>query len=202
MDDDREATDERGHLDALKARMAGGLPYVSTEPALMPYRERCARLLDAFNATALTDDEARQPILHELLGRVGPGGWVMPRFLCEFGFFIELGAEIRINFDAVLLDCAPIVLGSRVWLAPRCQLYTADHDLDPGRRSAMWERARPITIGDDVWLGGGVIVLPGVTIGERTVVGAGSVVTKDLPADVIAAGNPARVIREVPRPQP
>ncbi|MER5770960.1 sugar O-acetyltransferase [Streptomyces sp. NPDC001985] len=185
-------------LERFKDRMARGEMYDASDPLLEPHRLRCLDLLDAFNRTALRDFPAREAILRRLLARVGPGGWVMPRFLCEFGFFIELGPRVRINYDAVLLDCAPIVIGADVWIGPRCQLYTANHPFDPELRGALREQARPIELGDSVWLGGGTIVLPGVSIGAGAVVGAGSVVTRDLPPSVVAAGNPARVIRPLP----
>ncbi|MFB6556850.1 sugar O-acetyltransferase, partial [Streptomyces sp. NPDC056405] len=102
-----------------------------------------------------------------------------------------------VNFDVMMLDCAPITIGADVLVAPRCQLFTANHPFDPDLRRTMWEYAKPITVGDRVWLGGGVTVLPGVTIGADTVVGAGSVVTKDLPPKVLAVGNPARIVREL-----
>ncbi|MFF9869848.1 sugar O-acetyltransferase [Streptomyces sp. NPDC013953] len=184
-------------LDAIKKRLGSGELYPAADPVLRPYRARCMELLDRFNNTALGDFRTREAVLRELLHRVEPGGWVMPRFLCEFGFFIELGPGTKINFDAVLLDCAPIVLGADVFLGPRCQLFTANHPYDPSLRRELYESARPITLGDRVWLGGGVTVLPGVSIGADTVVGAGSVVTKSLPSGVLAAGNPARIIRDV-----
>ncbi|MER5810394.1 sugar O-acetyltransferase [Streptomyces sp. NPDC002033] len=182
-------------IGAVRARMAAGEPYLAGEPALRPYRKRCEDFLDRFNATALSAQPERDRILRELLGGVGSGVRVVPRFLCEFGFFIEIGDRSRINFDAVLLDCAPITIGADVRMGPRCQLYTANHPESAELRRGAWESAKPITIGDGAWLGGGVIVLPGVTIGPDTVVGAGSVVTKDLPAGVVAVGNPARVVR-------
>ncbi|MFI6108180.1 sugar O-acetyltransferase [Streptomyces sp. NPDC051310] len=184
-------------LDAIKKRLGSGELYPAADPVLRPYRSRCMELLDRFNNTALGDFRTREAVLRDLLHRVEPGGWVMPRFLCEFGFFIELGPGTKINFDAVLLDCAPIVLGADVFLGPRCQLFTANHPYDPSLRRELYESARPITLGDRVWLGGGVTVLPGVSIGADTVVGAGSVVTKSLPSGVLAAGNPARIIRDV-----
>ncbi|MFB7333700.1 sugar O-acetyltransferase [Streptomyces adustus] len=184
-------------FDELRRRMAGGEPYLASDPSLRPYRKRCESLLDRFNATALADQPARDAILPELLGAVGAGVRIVPRFLCEFGFFIEIGERSRINFDAVLLDCAPIVIGSDVRMGPRCQLYTADHPHGAALRHGMWESAKPIRIEDGVWLGGGVTVLPGVTIGADAVVGAGSVVTGDLPANAVAVGNPARVVRLV-----
>ncbi|MFE6689175.1 sugar O-acetyltransferase [Streptomyces sp. NPDC057743] len=184
-------------LDEIKRRLGSGEPYLANDPALRPYRKRCETLLDRFNATLLGDQEGRTALLGQLLGAVGPGVRVVPRFLCEFGFFIELGARSRINFDAILLDCAPITIGADVRMGPRCQLYTANHSDRAALRHGAWESARPIRVGDGAWLGGGVIVLPGVTIGADTVVGAGSVVTKDLPAGVVAVGNPARVVRSV-----
>ncbi|MDI3282567.1 sugar O-acetyltransferase [Polyangium sp. 15x6] len=187
----------REEIDAFKARMASGLPYDAYDPVLRPYRRRCMELLDEFNDTRLSDFAARENILGNLVDELGPGGWVMPRFICEFGFFIRIGAGTKINFDVLLLDCAPITVGSHVMIAPRCQLLTGGHSLDPELRRAGREEARPITIEDGVWLGAGVIVLPGVTIGRDTVVGAGSVVTKNLPPGVVAVGNPARVIRHL-----
>ncbi|MGG2464296.1 sugar O-acetyltransferase [Streptomyces sp. RGM 3693] len=182
-------------LDELKSRMASGEPYLANDPLLRPYRKRCERLLDDFNATALGDQRGRDVLLPELLGSVAQGVRVVPRFLCEFGFFIEIGERSRINFDAVLLDCAPITIGADVRMGPRCQLYTANHPHSAELRHGMWESAQPIRVKDGAWLGGGVIVLPGVTIGANTVVGAGSVVTRDLPDEVVAVGNPARVVR-------
>ncbi|WP_228449621.1 sugar O-acetyltransferase [Streptomyces alkaliterrae] len=181
----------------LRSAMASGEPYPGFDPAFLPQRQRCMELLDRFNSTALPDFSAREKILRDLLGAVGSGGWVMPRFLCEFGSQIQLGDRVRINFDTMLLDCAPIVVGDDAMIGPGCRLFTGDHDLDPVRRREGWERAGPITLGADVWLGGGTTVLPGVTVGAGTVVGAGSVVTKDLPAGVLAVGNPARIVREL-----
>ncbi|GAA2230797.1 sugar O-acetyltransferase [Streptomyces amakusaensis] len=182
-------------LARIKARLSSGALYSATDPALRPYRKRCMDLLDRFNGTALSDFRTRESVLGELLGGLGPGGWVMPRFLCEFGFFIELGPGTKVNFDVMMLDCAPITLGADVFVGPRSQLFTANHPLNAELRRTMWEQARPITLEDRVWLGGGVTVLPGVTIGADTVVGAGSVVTKDLPPKVLAVGNPARIVR-------
>ncbi|WP_231631260.1 sugar O-acetyltransferase, partial [Streptomyces clavuligerus] len=192
-------------LEQLKKRMAAGETYAASDPLLQPHRLRCMDLLDTVNRTALRDHATRETVLRQLFARLGPDGWVMPRFLCEFGFFIELGPRVRINFDALLLDCAPITIGADTWLGPRCQLYTANHPFEPERRAALCEQANPITIGADVWIGGGSIVLPGVTVGAGSIVGAGSVVTKDLPPGVLAAGNPARVLRALPeghRPGP
>ncbi len=120
-----------------------------------------------------------------------------PTFRCDYGSHITIGAGTFVNYDCVMLDVAPIRIGAACQLAPRVQLLTATHPIDPEPRRLGWESAEPITVGDNVWLGGGAIVCPGVTIGEDTVVGAGAVVTRDLPGGVVAAGVPARVIREI-----
>ncbi|WP_228714226.1 sugar O-acetyltransferase [Prauserella endophytica] len=139
-------------------------------------------------------------MLRELLGEVGEGSWIMPRFQCDYGYLIRLGSNSFLNYDAILLDCASITIGDDVSIGPRVQLLTALHPVDEhGMRRQRWERAEPIVIGNNVWLGGGVIVCAGVTVGDNAVVGAGSVVTRDLPARVLAVGNPARVIRKLDR---
>jgi maltose O-acetyltransferase len=131
------------------------------------------------------------------LGSFGEGSEIRPPLYCDYGYQIHIGARTFINYGAVLLDVATITIGDDVQIGPNVQLLTPTHPLDPDARRAKLEAARPITIGHNVWLGGGVIVLPGVSIGENTVVGAGAVVTKDLPANVVAVGNPARVIRQL-----
>jgi maltose O-acetyltransferase len=168
------------------------------EPDLAEERRRCWRTLDSFNATGADDDVERHRILSGLLGKFAPGASVLPRFQCSYGFLISLGANCFVNNDAIFMDDAAITIGDDVRIGPRAQLLTALHPMeDHERRRAGWERPAPITIADNAWLGGGVIVCPGVTIGENTVVGAGSVVVRDLPDHVFAAGNPARVIRRL-----
>jgi maltose O-acetyltransferase len=132
-----------------------------------------------------------------LLGTLGEGAEIRPPISCDYGYQIHIGARTFINYGAVLLDVATIILGEDVQVGPNVQILTPTHPLEPEPRLAKWEAARPITIGNNVWLGGGVIICPGVTIGKNTVVGAGAVVTKDLPANVVAVGNPARVIRQL-----
>ena len=129
---------------------------------------------------------------------MGPGAAVRPPLYVDYGHRVTLGAGVFINFGATLLDVAPIRIGAHTQIGPNVQLLTPTHPLDAAERRAGWESAEPITIGENVWLGGGVIVCPGVTIGDNTVVGAGAVVTRDLPAGVVAVGNPARVIKEIP----
>jgi maltose O-acetyltransferase len=140
---------------------------------------------------------ARQALLLELLGRVGDGVEIRPPLMVDYGYQITVGARTFINYGAVLLDVAPITIGEDGQFGPNVQLLTPTHPLDPELRRQKWEAAEPIVIGDNVWLGGGAIVLPGITIGDNTVVGAGAVVTKDLPANVVAVGNPARIIRHL-----
>ncbi len=176
--------------------MLAGELYRDNDPVLVAERQRCQQLLDKFHATGAGEDAQRRTILEDLLGAIGEGSWIMPRFQCDYGYLIRLGDNSFLNYDAILMDCAPITIGNDVSIGPRAQLLTALHPMeDHELRRQRWETAAPITIGDNVWLGGGVIVCPGVTIGANTVVGAGSVVTKDLPEKVFAAGNPARVIR-------
>ncbi|MEV8393365.1 MULTISPECIES: sugar O-acetyltransferase [unclassified Streptomyces] len=180
-----------------KRRMLAGEWYVPDDEELGADTERRFALCAAYNANGGAPPADRTRILTELLGSVGEDVRIRPPFQCDYGTYISIGARTFINFNAVFLDAAPITIGSDVQIGPNVQLLTPTHELGAARRRAGWEKASPVTIGDNVWLGGGVIVCPGVTIGENTVVGAGSVVTKDLPAGVLAVGNPARVIREL-----
>ena len=182
-----------------RARMLSGELYQANDPDLVASRQACQRLLDAFNATGADDDGARAQLLHALLGSLGEGSVILPRFQCDYGTYISIGARCFLNYDAVLLDCAPITIGDDVSIGPRTQLLTAHHPIaDHDARRQGWELASPITIGNNVWLAAGVIVCPGVTIGDNSVVGAGAVVTKDVPPHVVAAGNPCRVLSAIP----
>ena len=168
------------------------------EPDLQEARLRCLRILDRFNATQADDDEQRRLLLGRLVAGLGHEAVVMPRFQCSYGSQITLGARSFVNHDGLFMDDAVIEIGEDVRIGPRVQLLTATHPVeDHERRRAGWERPLPIVVGSNAWLGGGVIVCPGVTIGENAVVGAGSVVTRDVPAQVLAVGNPARVVREI-----
>jgi len=182
---------------SAKERMIAGDLYRADDPELHADALRARRLEAAYNGSAPEDEEGRRAILEDLLGGVGQGTVIRPPFLCDYGTHIRIGARCFANFGLVALDVAGITIGDDVQIGPNVQLLTPTHPIDPVLRRAGWEAAEPITIGDNVWLGGGVIVLPGVTIGADTVVGAGSVVTKDLPSGVVAVGNPARVIRRV-----
>jgi maltose O-acetyltransferase len=171
--------------------------YLANDPLLTAERARARDLLERFNAAPAADAALRDQLLRELLGEVGDEVVVLPTFRCDYGTHITLGAGTFVNYDCVMLDVAPITVGAACQLATRVQLLTATHPIDPEPRRLGWEAGEPIAVGDNVWLGGGAIVCPGVTIGNDTVVGAGAVVTRDLPAGVVATGVPARVQREI-----
>ena len=181
----------------MKQRMLRGDLYQAGDPELAADSARAQALVERYNATLHDEQELRDRLLRELLGEVGDGVVVRPPFRCDYGSYIAIGPGTFLNYDCVLLDVAPIRIGAACQLATRVQLLTATHPLDPGPRRDGWESGEPISIGDNVWLGGGAIVCPGVTIGAHTVVGAGAVVTRDLPAGVVAVGVPARVLREL-----
>ena len=162
--------------------MLAGELYFATDPELVGERHAAQRLLADYNATDADDAAARMALLRQLFGAVGDGPDIQPRFHCDYGYNIRLGRNCFINYNCVFLDCAPIEIGDDLQMAPAVQLYTAYHPLDRATRVAGLESAKPIRIGNGVWIGGGAIVLPGVTIGDGCVIGAGSVVTRDLPA--------------------
>jgi maltose O-acetyltransferase len=178
--------------------MLRGESYLATDPELLAERRQCRLLVERFNATSFAETPARRAILAELLGELGEGAEVMPPFQCDYGYQTRIGARTFINYGAVVLDAATVTIGADVQIGPYVQLITALHPLEPGPRRRGLETAEPITIGDGVWLAAGVIVCPGVRIGADTVVGAGSVVTRDLPAGHLCLGSPARAVRELP----
>jgi maltose O-acetyltransferase len=174
-----------------RERMLAGELYDASAPELVRSRRRAKTLLAAFNA------QPDAVVLRDLLGHVGAGAVVEPPFYCDYGENISIGDDFYANSGCVFLDCATIEIGDRALLGPSVQLYAATHPTDARLRRRGLECARPIAIGDDVWIGGGAILLPDVSIGDRAVVGAGSVVTKNVPADVVAVGNPCRPLREL-----
>lgn len=182
---------------SMRERMLAGDLYIADDPQLAVDSRRAAALMQKFNNSDPADPEARRALLRELLGSFGEGAEIRPPLYCDYGYQIHIGARTFINYGAMLLDVATITIGDDVQVGPNVQLLTPTHPLDPELRRQKYEAAEPITVGNNVWLGGGVILLPGITIGENTVVGAGAVVTKDLPANVVAVGNPARIIREL-----
>jgi maltose O-acetyltransferase len=184
-------------MGTMKQRMLRSELYRADDPELVADHARAQELLERYNRTGHNQREERDPLLRELLGAVGDGVVVRPPLRCDYGSPITIGAGTFINYDCVLLDVVSITIGDHCQLGTRVQLVTPTHPIDPIARRRGWEAGKPVAIGNNVWLGAGVVVDPGVTIGDDTVVGAGAVVTRDLPAGVVAAGVPARVIREI-----
>ncbi len=182
--------------------MIAGEMYDPLDPELSNDRVRTRLLLKELNESREDQLEIRTRILKDLIPDAGENLWLQPPFYCDYGYNMKIGERVFFNFNCVVLDVAPVIIGSRTMFAPNVQIYTATHPIDPVERSSGKEYAKPITIGSDVWVGGSVVICPGVSIGDRSVIGAGSVVTKDIPADVIAAGNPCRVIRRIDEKPP
>ena len=182
-----------------RERMLAGDLYLADDPELAGEARRAARLLAEYNRTGTDDHDERQRVLGQLLAGVGEGTEIRPPLYCDYGYQLSFGTRVFASFGLVALDVARITVGDDVQFGPYVQLLTPTHPVEPGPRRAKWEAGEPIVIGDNVWLGGGAIVLPGVTIGADTVVGAGAVVARDLPAGVVAVGNPARVVRVLER---
>jgi maltose O-acetyltransferase len=181
----------------MRERMLAGDLYIADDPELAEMSLRAEDLMAAFNATSAREPDLRRRLLTELLGAVGEGTVIRPPLRVDYGSHLRIGARTFANVGLVALDVAPITVGDDVQIGSNVQLLTPTHPVAPRPRRDKWEAAEPVVIGDNVWLGSGAIVLPGVSIGENTVVGAGSVVTRDLPANVVAVGNPARVVRTV-----
>jgi maltose O-acetyltransferase len=184
-------------LEAQRAHVLSGRMYDDLTVELVRARQRAVLLTTEYNDSFGREPAEREAILRRLLGAVGDGCYFEPTFRCEFGYNIAIGAHFYANFDCVMLDGGRITIGDHVLFGPRVGIYTSNHAIDAGERAAGGCWAKPVTIGDHVWLGGGVTVNPGVTIGDNTIVGSGSVVTRSLPGSVVAAGNPARVLREI-----
>ena len=178
-----------------REKMLAGALYDASDPELILARRGARELLRSLNGSRDEEHDERQRILRALLGAVGSGVWIEPPFFCDYGRNIRLGDRVYFNFNCVILDPAAVTIGDDVFFGPNVQIYTATHPIDHVERKSGRELARPIEVGSDVWVGGGAILCPGVRVGARSVVGAGSVVTRDVPEGVVAAGNPCRVIR-------
>ena len=174
-----------------------GLLYDTAFPGREEAHIACAELCYDYNHTRPSDMEGRERLLRKIFGKLGKNPYVEPMLFCGFGFNIEAGDNFFANNNCVFVDPGKIIFGDDVKIAPQCGFYTALHPLDPQQRRDNLEAAYPITVGNNVWFGGGVKVLPGVTIGDNCVIGAGSVVTKDIPANCLAVGNPCQVVRTV-----
>jgi len=179
-----------------REKMLAGELYDPLDPELAAGRERARDLCWDLNATREAQQAERRAILQQLFAAGGDDVWIQPPFYCDYGSNISLGRKCFFNFNCVVLDVCRVTIGDHVLCGPGVQIYTATHPLDPVLRRTQ-ESGKPIEIGSDVWIGGGVIICPGVRIGSHTVIGAGSVVTRDVPDDVFAAGNPCRVIRQL-----
>jgi maltose O-acetyltransferase len=180
-----------------KEKMLAGDLYNPDDPELVHARRRARELTKALNDSDERQVEERARLIAQLVGSAGEGVRIQPPFYCDYGFNIHLGDSVFFNFNCVVLDTARIEIGSHVMFGPNVQIYAPIHPMNAKERRTWLEASKPVTIGSDVWIGGGAIICPGVTIGDRAVIGAGSVVTRDIPADVFAAGNPCRVIREL-----
>jgi len=179
-----------------RKKMLAGELYDPFDPELVAGRERARDLCQTLNATRESDVDVRRAILRGLFGAGGDTVWMQPPFFCDYGTNIELGERVYFNFNCVVLDVCRVTVGDYTLFGPAVQIYTPLHPFDAELRRRE-EFGKPVAIGSDVWVGGGAIILPGVTIGSRAVIGAGSVVTRDVPDGVFAAGNPCRVIREI-----
>lgn len=184
-------------LEDQRQHILTGAMYNDLTPELIQARERAVFATTAYNASFGQPPAQREALLRQILKSVGHSVHFEPHFRCEFGFNITLGDRFYANFDCIILDGAPVDIGHNVLLGPRVSIYTSNHAFDPQERIAGGCFAKPVKIGDNVWIGGGVHITPGVTIGEGSIIGAGSVVTRDIPPQVIAAGVPCRVIRSI-----
>lgn len=178
-------------------KMLSGLPYNGGDSALVQARNTCKDLCFTINQLQPSNTTLRHDLLRNLFGKTSSSFWIETPLMCDYGKNIEIGNDFYMNHDCILLDCAKITFGHHVFVAPRCNFFTAGHPISPSLRSAGVEFAKPIHVGNHVWIGGNVTILPGVNIGDHVVIGAGAVVNKDIPANVIAAGNPCRIIREL-----
>lgn len=183
-----------------KEKMLAGELYDPMDPELVKERLDARLFLKALNDSREDQVEERREILRKLIPNAGEGLWLQPPFYCDYGSNIILGEKVFFNFNCVVLDVMQVQIGARSLFGPNVQLYTAMHPVDHRERASGLEFAKPIEIGQDVWIGGSVVVCPGVRIGDRSIIGAGSIVTKNIPSDVFAAGNPCRIIRQIPNP--
>lgn len=177
--------------------MLAGEAYDPTDPELSADRRRASERCRRYNATAPTETDRRERLLRELFGEVRGDAVVEPPFRCDYGYNVGVGDEFFANYGCVFLDAAPVAFGENCLLGPGVHVYTSTHPIDPDERAAGRESADPVTVGDDVWIGGRAVITPGVEVGDGAVVAAGAVVVDDVPARTIVGGNPAEVIREI-----
>lgn len=183
-----------------KEKMLAGELYVADSPELAADNARASAWMDRFNATHAMPSEARHAMLRELFAAVGEGAFIRPPFWCDYGYNISLGTGVFLNFGCIVLDVVEVSIGEGTQIGPGVQILAADHPRDAASRRARLEFGRPIRIGANVWIGGGALIMPGVTVGEDAVIGAGAVVTRDVAAGVTVVGNPARPVALRPTP--
>lgn len=181
-----------------KEKMVNGMLYNASDTELFEGRKSCKKKIYTFNTmNPDEDDEKRFSVIKDIFGKTGERVWVETPFHCDYGWNITVGEDFYANYNLTILDVAPVTIGKNVMCAPNVAIYTAGHPIDPDVRNSGLEYGKPITIGDNVWIGGNTVILPGVTIGNNVVIGAGSVVTKDIPDNAVACGNPCRVMRSI-----
>lgn len=180
-----------------KERMLAGLPYKAWLDGLEEERFACKQKVYDFNQLSPKEKDKIPGMLKNLFGKTGENIWIEAPFHCDYGWNIEVGENFFANYNLTILDVGKVTIGKNAQIAPNVSIYTAGHPVHPDSRNTGYEYGIPVTIGDNVWLGGNVVVLPGVTIGNNVVIGAGSVVSKDIPDNMIAVGNPCKVIREI-----
>lgn len=180
-----------------KEKMLAGENYNPADPELVAGRTHAREQIHDFNHSPVADLDKRTSIIRELFGETGDQFFIEPSFRCDYGSNIYVGENFYANFDCVLLDVCDIRIGDNCFIAPGVHIYTATHPIDPHERNSGIESGKPVTIGDNVWIGGRAIINPGVTIGDNVVIGSGTVVTKDIPDNVVVGGNPAKVIKWV-----
>ena len=181
-----------------KEKMQSGVLYdANNDYTLFKDRIRCKSLCHKYNNLPPEKIQKRKKLLKKIIGKTKENFWIEQSFWCDYGYNIELGENFYANHNTVILDCAKVKFGDNVFIGPNCGFYTAAHPLDSETRNTGQEYAKPITVGNNVWIGGNVCVMPGVTIGDNCVIGGGSVVTKNIPSDVVAVGNPCRVLKKI-----
>lgn len=178
-------------------KMVNGENYDPTDSQLAGDRTNARRLARQYNATTETEHTNRTKLLKELFGSLGNQITIEPSFRCDYGYNIHVGENFYANFNCVILDVCEVRIGDNCFIAPGVHIYTATHPLDPYERTSGVEYGKPVTIGDNAWIGGGAIINPGVTIGHNVVIGSGAVITKNIPSNVVVGGNPAKVIKEI-----
>lgn len=181
-----------------KEKLQAGELYNGNDKELVADRISAKKLCEEYNAVTYNDFQKRDRLLNRLLAFKGENTWIEPNFFCDYGYNIIMGDNFYSNHNLVILDCAEVIFGDNVFIGPNCGFYTAGHPLDYKARNYGLEYAKPIKVGNNVWIGGSVCVMPGVTIGDNVVIGGGSVVTKDIPSGVVAVGNPCKPVKEIP----